>query len=266
MFIFRFTSSYLTIHNFLHQECPLACTDEWRSYSFQLLSGWLRFLYFEVVDNLKYLIIYKLPKVFLQHQCKVLLNYWIAEYLQTGMQVWQYCYKNLTLINEVLRCIHTLMKIWGVGWMGSLDLLNARYHTIRNARNAVKIGLLWLAWRITQNYVEFIADKVFQAVRECYPSAELIVTGCYWRVCWFFRWVVGYWRPIKQCQLNAIIRWRRSIIWHSVGRTICTLYFAKKLQQPDALGVLKIYIVQSHSLRALKIYINQSHSLRALLC
>lgn len=167
-------------------ECPLLDTDEWRAYTFQLLSGRLRHLDFEVVDDPTVLKRLKNVKGFGSSSMQI-----VMEYLRTGTSIRLSDFE----VNKRRIAMRAFMRIWGVGRKRATELVERGYQSIRTLRNEVKNGMLTLdrnQYIGLQHYedileemdrteVEEIARIVCTAVKERYPSAEITIMGSYRR-------------------------------------------------------------------------------------
>jgi DNA polymerase/3'-5' exonuclease PolX len=168
----------------LHQECPLYANDDWKAYMFNLISGRLRHLDFEVelgvLDRVR-----RIPG-FGASTMQI-----IEEFLQTGTSS-----RVREFETEPLRvAMKAMMNIWGVGRVRATELVNAGYRRIGSVRKAVEEGTLHLdrnqfigllcyediMEKMTRDEVESIAEIVKAAARQRYPDADIIVMGSYRR-------------------------------------------------------------------------------------
>jgi DNA polymerase/3'-5' exonuclease PolX len=170
----------------LHQECPLFENDDWKAYTFQLLSGRLRHLDFEVKDDPEILKRLKAIKGFGDSSLQI-----VKEYLQTGSSSRVREFET----NKQRVAMKAMMNIWGVGRARASELVNAGYQQIGSVRQAVKNGTLKLdrnqyiglecyediMEEMTRAEAEAIAELVFATVKDRFPSAEMTIMGSYRR-------------------------------------------------------------------------------------
>jgi DNA polymerase/3'-5' exonuclease PolX len=171
----------------LYQQCPLEEQDDWRAYTYNLLAGRLCLLDFDVTnDSNNVLSKLKAIQGFGNSTVKD-----VQEFLETGV-----CSRLEMLKNDKDRqAMKAMMNIWGVGPKEAHRLIQQGYRNIGTVRKAMNDGILKLErnqWIGVQFYEDFldemsreevgaIADRVFQAVRQRYPSAEMTIMGSYRR-------------------------------------------------------------------------------------
>ena len=170
----------------LHQKAPLLELDPWKAYTFNLISGRLRFLDFEIEDeeDVKRL---KTIKGFGEGVLDK-----VTQFLKFG---------EITRIKEFEKdperiAMRNMMGIWGVGRREASRLVqHHRFHTIDDVRTAIKRGRLQLERNqlvgvecyedinddMERHEVEKIGAIVKQTTIELYPGAEVRIMGSYRR-------------------------------------------------------------------------------------
>jgi DNA polymerase/3'-5' exonuclease PolX len=170
----------------LYQQCPLDEQDDWRAYTYNLLAGRLCLLDFDVTNDTNVLSKLKAIKGFGSSTVKD-----VQEFLETGV-----CNRLEMLKQDRDRqAMKAMMNIWGVGPKEAHRLVQQGFRTIGNVRKAIQDGILklernqWIGVQCYEDFldemsrdeVEAIAERVFQAVRQRYPNAEMTIMGSYRR-------------------------------------------------------------------------------------
>lgn len=169
-----------------YRECPLDEIDSWRSYTFNLIAGRLRYLDFDVINDLDVLKQLEGIPHFGSSSMEI-----VKEYLEKGtvsrLQKFE--------IDKNRLAMRAMMNIWGVGRVKALKLVNSGYQTIGQVRHSLKTGALKLdrnqligvecyeeiMEEMSRAEVEAIFAVVSDAVKDRFPSAELMVMGSYRR-------------------------------------------------------------------------------------
>jgi DNA polymerase/3'-5' exonuclease PolX len=170
----------------LHQQCPLYLNDDWKAYMFQLISGRLRQLDFEVKNDPDVLNRLKQIQGFGDSSMQI-----ITEFLETGRSSRIQEFET----NKERVAMSVMMNIWGVGRVRAAELVNAGYTCIGSVRQAVANGTLRLdrnqyigllcyediLEEMPREEVEAITQIVADATKARFPSAELVTMGSYRR-------------------------------------------------------------------------------------
>lgn len=170
----------------VYHECPIDPMDEWRSYSYRLVSGRVKYLDFHVTNDSESLHRLSLIRGFGKKVMKQ-----ITEYLQTG---------KCPLLCEFKRdptrvSFGNMLNIWGVGPKGASDLIQLGYTDIESVRRDVKNLKLTLEpnvlvgvefyedfqERMTREEVKQMGGIVKEAVKERFPGADVVIMGSYRR-------------------------------------------------------------------------------------
>ena len=198
----------------LHKESPLTKEDAWKAYTFNLISGRVKHLDFDIVDDPTVL-----DRVSQVRGIGTSSVDKIKEYLRTGT-----CQRLHEFEKDPLRiAVKTMMNIWGAGPVKvrqdvaelcstciffshfipsycndtrkACELVNAGYRTISQVREGLASGALNLTAnqqigvkcyedfmeKMTRKEVEMIADIVIKAVYERFPRAKVTIMGSYRR-------------------------------------------------------------------------------------
>jgi DNA polymerase/3'-5' exonuclease PolX len=170
----------------LHQACPLNESDDWKAYSFNVTSGRLRHLGFEIANEPEVLAQVKRVQGIGPSQMQI-----IKEFLETG---------TLERIKQFETdprrvAMKRFMNIWGVGRIKAFELLAGGYETIEQVRQAVESGKVTLERnqyigldcyddiqeRMSRSEVEKIAEIITDTFKTRFPSAEITTMGSYRR-------------------------------------------------------------------------------------
>mmetsp|Transcript_17740 Transcript_17740/g.25036 ORF Transcript_17740/g.25036 Transcript_17740/m.25036 type:complete len:896 (+) Transcript_17740:104-2791(+) len=162
----------------LFKECTLQDSDEWRSYSYHIVSGRLKYLKFEVSKDIESLRRLGRVKGFGPKVMSL-----CSEYLETG---------KLQLIKELendslRRNMRNMIRIWGVGPKKAAELVKSGYASIDDVRIALKSRSLVLSEnamigvkyyedfleKMTRNEAKRIGDIVQKTYLQIYPDAEI---------------------------------------------------------------------------------------------
>jgi DNA polymerase/3'-5' exonuclease PolX len=170
----------------LHQDCPLYANDDWKAYMFQLVSGRIKHLDFEVTNDPNILQRLRNISGFGASTMQI-----IEEFLETGASSRVKEFET----DKQRVAMNVMMNIWGVGRVRATELVNAGYTRIGAVRQAVANGTLHLdrnqfiglecyediMERMPRYECELIADIIKAYVHRKYPSAEIVIMGSYRR-------------------------------------------------------------------------------------
>jgi DNA polymerase lambda len=179
-------SSLMDQISLLYAESPIEPNDEWRSYSYKVISGRLRHLEFEV-QNLPA----TLRRLGAIKGFGTSVMRWIGEYLN---------HNKCSLIQElessdIRSSVRRLNHIWGVGPRKALSLVHLGYKNIEDIRAALKNGKLNLQANIRigvdcyedfletmeRDEVAIIGKIVEETILERFPEAHVCIMGSYRR-------------------------------------------------------------------------------------
>lgn len=171
----------------LHQKAPLLEADPWKAYTFNIISGRLRYLDFEVDNEPDTFEKLKKIKGFGESTLEK-----VKQFLEFG---------EITRIKEFERdperiAMKNMMGIWGVGRREASRLVQHHgFRTIDQVRKAIRRGALQLDRNqlvgvecyedindeMTRDEVEKIGEIVKEATIALYPGAQVEVMGSYRR-------------------------------------------------------------------------------------
>lgn len=172
----------------LYQECPLEPADNWRAYTFNIVSGRLRYLDFDVSDDPDSL-----------RRLKALKHFGRS----TMEEVYLYLKKddgipnrlNTLQTNVKRQAMQRLMNIWGFGQSTAKKFVDCEYTTPAQVREAFEKGLISIdrnqyigllcyedfLEKMSREEVEAIFDIVRVAIDTELPGAEIVTMGSYRR-------------------------------------------------------------------------------------